>query len=35
MNGKEKFIDFLYSRGEYIRKVNETQYVTRCPIYSY
>ena len=31
MNGKEKFIDFLYSRGEYIRRVNETQYVTRCP----
>ena len=31
MNGKEKFIEFLYQRGEYIRKVNDNQYVTRCP----
>lgn len=28
---KEAFIDSLYSRGEYMRQVNEVQYRTRCP----
>ena len=28
---KESFIDSLYSRGEYIRQVNEVEYQTRCP----
>ena len=34
MNNKEiklAFIDSLYSRGEYIRQVNDVQYQTRCP----
>lgn len=28
---KQKFIDSLYERGEYIKKVNEIQYRVRCP----
>lgn len=28
---KQKFIYFLYERGEYIRKVNGEEYQTRCP----
>lgn len=28
---KERFIEFLYSRGEYIRAVTRIEYQTRCP----
>lgn len=28
---KQKFIYFLYERGEYIRRINNEEYQTRCP----
>lgn len=28
---KQKFLYFLYNRGEYIRRVNDKEYQTRCP----